>query len=269
MQLDLLKFRVYDHNIRYDNRKPTRHERLWEERKVPSIASMKFSAQQPNTVICLQEVLHNQLLDIQKELGDEWTYYGIGRDDGKTKGEFAPIFYKKSEWESVKNETYWLSETPDVPSRGWDAALKRIVGYVRLKNKGTGREIGVFNTHYDHQGVEARKESSKLIISKMESEMKEVPVVLTGDFNSTREDIAYKTLSGSLDDSGEILPENYRYGHTLTFSGFNSDEAPKYIDFIWLPRNRGVSLESFGILHSEFHQFKFSDHRPVCVDLKV
>lgn len=268
MQLRNLQFRVYDHNIRYDNKGLTKHERYWFERKVPSIASMKFNGQH-NTIICLQEVLYNQLLDIQEGLGDEWAYYGIGRDDGETKGEFAPIFYKKCEWEPVKCETHWLSETPEVPSVGWDAALKRIVGYVRLRHCATGREIGVFNTHYDHQGLTARKESSKLIVRLMEDEMCQVPVVLTGDFNSSRDDDAYKTLCKDLDDSGLLLPEDLRYGHSLTFSGFNSHDQPNYIDFIWLPRDRGLCLKSFGILHSEFHHFKFSDHRPVCVDLEL
>uniref|UniRef100_A0A060T5K9 ARAD1C06226p n=1 Tax=Blastobotrys adeninivorans TaxID=409370 RepID=A0A060T5K9_BLAAD len=267
MQLTTLQFRVYDHNIRYDNQNNRDDgERLWSERKVDIVSSINFHTQYLS-VVTLQEVLHNQLEDILEGLGDDWTYYGIGRDDGKTKGEYAPVLFRKSEWKLTDSWTKWLSDTPEEPSRGWDAVLPRIVTFARLKHKVSGREVGIFNTHYDHAGEEARKQSSKLIIGWMKDALESIPVSLSGDFNSSRTDIAYETLSKELLDSGTQLPEKQRYGHSNTFCGFQGKDA-QYIDFIWLPP-QGVKLRAFGIAHSEFHGYYMSDHRPVIADLEV
>lgn len=271
MHSEPLNYRVYSHNIRYDNKDTVEGEKLWKERKIESTASMKFHSQHNNTLVCLQEVLHNQLEDILECLGDDWDYYGVGRDDGKTKGEYAPILFKKSEWKLVKGNTWWLSETPDKPSTGWDAALPRIMTFVRLQHLETGQQVGAVNTHYDHRGEKARRESSKLIMSKMESEMgTDYPITLSGDFNSERKDTAYQTLVQGLDDVGLMLPENERYGHTLTFSGFSDKEKAHYIDFLWIQKDtKVIKPTSFGICENEFHGFRFSDHRPVVADFET
>ncbi|CAN6636910.1 hypothetical protein TRVA0_016S00694 [Trichomonascus vanleenenianus] len=272
MHMEELSYRVYSHNIRYDNHRPVENERYWSERKHGVIASIRFNAER-STIVCLQEVLHNALEDILNGLGDDWSYFGVGRDDGKTRGEYAPILFRKSQWELVDSNTFWLSETPDRPSRGWDAVLPRIVTFVRLRHRETGREIAAFNTHYDHIGKKAREESSKLIIHKMNEQMGEdhsTPVTLCGDFNSSRDDIAYKTLSKQLIDSGEVLEKHARYGHSgVTYTGFNRHETPSYIDFIWYPKTADMTQTTFGILHSEYHGFLLSDHRPVSIDLVV
>ena len=111
----------------------------------------------------VQEAMHNQMMDLQKELPD-YAFVGVGRDDGKEKGEYSAIFYKKDKFEMLKQNTFWLSETPEVPgSKSWDAAITRVVTFAVLKDKSSGKSFIYSNTHFDHVGREARKQSATLI----------------------------------------------------------------------------------------------------------
>lgn len=132
----------------------------------------------------LQEALHGQIEDIQKNLPDyEW--FGVGRDDGEKAGEFSPIFFIKTKFILIENGTFWLSETPEKPGKGWDAAFNRVVTWGKFKSKVTGKQFLVFNTHFDHIGNEARKNSAFLIRDKIKeiSNNQGLPVILVGDFN--------------------------------------------------------------------------------------
>ncbi|EGW35647.1 uncharacterized protein SPAPADRAFT_58854 [Spathaspora passalidarum NRRL Y-27907] len=281
--------RIYTNNIRYDNRNhPDEFEQPWKKRRVQSINSMDFHSSAQANVVCLQEVLHHQLNDILDKLNkhDEWTYYGVGRSDGITRGEYAPILYKKSEWRVVQNTTYWLSETPWKPSRGWDAALERIVTMITLQSYHNPLvKINVFNTHYDHRGKVARRESSKLIVNKMQN-FNTYPSFLCGDFNTEPKDEPYHILTkAGFKDARKLVNWDDEYGHSTTFTGFNKEhEADSIIDYIWSPyftrsdevetesinyfklnhhRYYDIVLRQFGILHNYFKGFYFSDHRPV------
>ena len=145
-------------------------------------------------VIGMQEVLHPQLEDLLERL-PEYDYVGVGRTDGATKGEYSPIFFLKDKYEALEKGNFWLSETPDVAgSKGWDAALERIASYAKLRDKATGKIFMAVNTHFDHVGVTARKESAKLIMQKIQQIVGNRPAVVTGDFNITEDDEAYTTM---------------------------------------------------------------------------
>ena len=149
-------------NMRYDN--PNDAPNHWgarKERVAQYIKEMKFD------VFGTQEVLHNQFEDLKSMLPD-YEGVGVGRDDGATRGEYAAIFYNKNVFDALDSGTFWLSENPDsIGKLGWDAACVRIATWAKLQHKATGKIVMAVNTHYDHVGKEARKQSSLLIIRKI------------------------------------------------------------------------------------------------------
>lgn len=263
-----MKIRLYTNNIRYDNRNIGQGENYWEKRQPLISESIRFHTQAGPSIVCLQEVLHNQLKDIIGNLNEgvdtsTWDYYGIGREDGKTKGEYSPIFFRTADWELVSSKTYWLSPTPEKPSIGWDAVLERIVTEVILMSKATNKKVKVLNTHFDHIGVKARRELVKLIMSKMEQGPE--PAFLCGDFNTQPTDEPYKILQSSGFKDSRI--QGTIYGYNTTFSGFNHDhEDNTIIDYIWA--GNGTQWQSYGVLPNYF-DFYMSDHRPVIADYLI
>lgn len=147
-------------------------------------------------ILGTQEVLSDQLRYIRKKMPD-YTAHGVGRNDGKTKGEYSAIFYKKAKYDMTKGGNFWLSETPDIPgTKSWDAAITRICSWVQLREKNTGKSFFVFNTHFDHKGKEARRNSARLIRHYIDSLAGNDPVVVTGDFNLEPDDAGYSTMTG-------------------------------------------------------------------------
>ncbi|ODV62873.1 endonuclease/exonuclease/phosphatase family protein, partial [Ascoidea rubescens DSM 1968] len=265
-----LEFRLYTHNIRYDNKNLWEGERPWSERKYLIASSIKFNAKK-NTLVCLQEVLYNQLVDLKQLLGDEWNYFGVGRKDGKFSGEFNPIFYQKKDWKILNSKTFWLSQTPEIPSKGWDAALERIVEWLHLQNIPSNKKINIFNTHLDHQGVIARRESVKLILQRCKN-LNNNPSFFTGDFNTEPADEPYQIASKQLLDTNKAVNDKLnRYAHAdeSTYTGFDGGivERAKVIDYIWATKDsKNIFIKSFAVLHSKFN-FYMSDHRPVSSDI--
>ena len=130
-----------------------------------------------------QEVLHSQMADLQRAL-PEYDFVGVGRNDGKTEGEYAPIFYKKDRIKCLQSGTFWLSETPDVvASVGWDAKYTRICTWGQFKDRRTGKKFWMFNLHMDHRGIEARKQSALLVMERIKVMCGKQPYILLGDFN--------------------------------------------------------------------------------------
>jgi len=211
----------------------------------------------------LQEALHGQILDVQNQLpGYEW--FGVGRDDGEKGGEYSPVFYNRSKFILYDHGTFWLSETPDVPSKGWDAALNRIVTWGRFQSKVTGKQFLVFNTHFDHVGKEARKNSAILIQEKIRemTRNKNLPVILTGDFNLTPETEPIVLLKKYMKDSFEVTEEP-PYGPVGTYNGFkiDADLSSNRIDYIFV--RGGIDVLKYAAL-SDFKDHRFpSDHLPV------
>jgi len=216
----------------------------------------------------LQEALYEQINDVQKNL-PEYEWFGVGRDDGDKAGEFSPVFFKKSKFILLKHGTFWLSETPDKPSKGWDAALNRIVTWGKFQSKVTGKQFIVFNTHFDHRGVEARKESAALIRKKIEEMTYDnaLPAILTGDFNLTPDQEPILLIKKYLSDARDISQEP-PYGPAGTFNGFKWD-APlnNRIDYIFV--NDKVKVLKYAILTDSKDQRYPSDHLPVFAKIQL
>ena len=187
--------------------------------------------------------------------------YGIGREDGESRGEHMAIFYHKDFVELLDCGTFWLSETPDEPSRGWDAMCKRTCTWARLKLKTDSREFIYMNTHLDHVGEQARRESLRMIAERAaELATNGEPVILTADFNSTVDNPIYDTLKTFMSDARTIAPES---DSRATFNAWRSDAADKakwVIDHIFV---RGVEAQSFRVLDGDYGAPFISDHYPV------
>lgn len=190
----------------------------------------------------VQEALHNQMTDLQQRL-PQFKYVGGGRDDGKTKGEYSAIFYDTTKLQLLSNDMFWLSETTNVAgSKGWDAAITRIVTWAKFKDKRSKKIFFAFNTHFDHMGKIARRESAKLVLQKVKEIAGSTPAVITGDFNAEPTDepiqvIVDKNDPLRLTDSKE-LSQTPHYGPTGTFTGFqNKERNDQPIDYIFLKGN--------------------------------
>lgn len=190
----------------------------------------------------VQEALHDQMMDLQQRL-PQFKYTGGGRDDGKTKGEYSAIFYDTTKLQLLTADMFWLSETTTVPgSKGWDAAITRIVTWAKFKDKRTKKIFFAFNTHFDHMGKIARRESAKLVLQKVKEIAGSTPAVITGDFNAEPTDepirvMVDKNNSLRLTDSKE-LSQTPHYGPTGTFTGFqNKERNDQPIDYIFLKGN--------------------------------
>ncbi len=149
----------------------------------------------------LQEAYKHQLDYIADALGG-YTYVGVGRDDGAEGGEYCPVLFKSEKFDLLDSGTFWLSETPEIPGKkGWDAACNRVVSWAKLREKSSGRVLVYANTHFDHVSEKARGESSKLILKFKEEKAKDLPFIITGDFNSVDTDAAYTTIVSGLRDA--------------------------------------------------------------------
>ena len=219
-------------------------------------------------VVGMQEVLHGQLEDLLERL-PEYDYVGVGRTDGKTKGEYSPIFFLKDKFEVLEKGNFWLSETPEVPgSKGWDAAIERVASYAKLKDKQTGKIFMAVNTHFDHVGVTARRESAKLIMKKIQDIVGKQPAVVTGDFNVTEDDEAYTTMISNkfkMNDAYHMTPNHT--GTVYTYHNFCKIPPLKCekIDFIFITPTIRVN-------HSHIEEPNpkalLSDHNPHWADLE-
>ena len=253
---------VITYNIRYDN--PNDKPNNWDNRKAFLISQLQFYA--PD-VFGTQEGLVHQLKDIDEGLED-YTYVGIGRDYGDDRGEFSALFYNTKKLKVLKQSTFWLSETPDVPSKGWDAALPRICTYGLFENKADGSKFMVFNTHFDHVGVTARAESSKLILKKMkELNPDGLPVILTGDFNLESDSSGVQVILGEMTDTHVAMGKN-AFGPDGTFNGFEFNKpVERRIDYIFVSPNNVEVLKSAILSDSKDCRYP-SDHLPVFARLK-
>jgi endonuclease/exonuclease/phosphatase family metal-dependent hydrolase len=257
--------KLMTYNIRMDN--PKDGENAWPNRKENFVNQILFYA--PD-VIGIQEGLEHQVLYLDTHLKN-YKYVGVGRADVKEKGvgEYSAIFYNPQNFKELKSGTFWLSETPDKPSRGWDASLNRICTYILLKNKESGQKFWVFNTHFDHRGVNARKNSASLIIQKINSINKEkLPVFLMGDLNLQPDEVPIQLLAKELNDSKAIsqLPP---YGPIGTFNGFDAcKNINKRIDYIFTSKDN-ITVKKYAVL-ADVNDVKYpSDHFPVFIETKL
>jgi len=215
----------------------------------------------------VQEALPEQMKDIKTGLKN-YDYIGVGRDDGKEKGEFSAIFYDTNRLDVVKSGTFWLSETPEKPSKGWDAALNRICTYAVFKDKKSKKEFLAMNLHFDHIGNVARVKSSELILKKIkELNPKNLPVTLSGDFNLTDDSEPIKILSLNMKDTF-YHSETKHYGPVGTFTAFDVNTVPKdRIDYIF---TQGFKIKSHRHINDRRENLLYpSDHFPVIAHLSL
>ena len=249
------ELKVLSYNIRYDN--PNDGENQWKYRKERVANYIKEI--RPD-IIGMQEVLDPQLVFLDLSL-TEFSFVGVGREDGKTKGEYSPILYNSNRLTLLQTDTFWLSETPKVISVGWDAALERICTYAQFKHKETGQKFWVFNTHFDHIGELARIQSAKLIHQKIKMlNTNNFPVIITGDFNLTPDTAPIKIFQNAYVDVMQKTPTNANnYG---TFTGFDKlSNGEERIDYIF---QKGLkTLKSTHIWLKTTSGGWASDHHPV------
>ena len=258
---------VGTYNIRYENQGDYKKGNGWKQRCPVVCAQINF--QHPD-VLGTQEVLAEQLDDMKALLTD-YDYIGVGRDDGKRKGEHTVIFYDRNAVKLQEQGHFWLSETPDRPGLGWDAACTRICTWGKFRSKRWKKTFYFFNLHMDHVGIVARRESAKLVVNRIKEIAKGAPVILTGDFNVDQNDTIYSifTTSGLLNDSYEHSKQ--RFAENGTFNGFNPDrKTDSRIDHIFV--SPSFHVMRYGILTdcywTDQERRLPSDHYPVFVRLE-
>ncbi|MEQ8219663.1 MAG: endonuclease/exonuclease/phosphatase family protein [Arenibacter sp.] len=248
-------------NIRYDNTSDTINN--WNKRK----ASMASLIQHYDAdIVGIQEGLHHQVDYLNNALNG-YSYVGVGRDDGQQKGEYSAIFYNSDKFKVLKTNTFWLSETPEKVSVGWDASMERICTYALFENVKTKKQFYVFNTHFDHRGMQARINSAQLIYKKIkEINTSDLPVILMGDLNLTPDTEPIQFLKNNLTDAMGISRKPF-YGPIGTFNGFDQDRIMENrIDYIFV---NNIDVLSYTHIDDRMpNNMHISDHLPVLMSLK-
>lgn len=252
---------IGSYNLRYDTSQDVGN--LWKDR-APVVANLlRFH---DFDIFGTQEALKNQLDDVSRAL-PQYSRYGVGRNDGVDKGEHSAIFYKTDRFKLLDKGDFWLSQTPDKPSLGWDATCcNRICSWVYLQDRKTKKKFYFFNVHFDHQGKVARQESSKLMLTKIREIAGKNPVILTGDFNGDHESSWYQTLanSGLLKDTYRLVEHPYANNASFNAFGKQSDRT-QIIDHIFITDH--FQAKKWGVLTDTYHGKFPSDHFPILVEL--
>ncbi len=252
--------KVMTFNIRYDN--PGDGPNAWDHRKEKVFALIR---KYDPDIIGLQEALHHQLQDLVSNLKD-YTSIGVGREDGKEKGEYSAVLVRKKRFKILAHETFWLSKTPEVPgSKDWDASLSRIVTWGKLRDKKSKKTFLMMNTHFDHRGPESRLQSAGLLKERAAAIAGDMPVVVTGDFNLTRDKAPYEVLVSS---SPLKLIDPAPANAPGTFCGFEVGGFEcRGIDYIFhTPQWRS---ENYQVIQDNDGKYYPSDHQPVMVQLSL
>lgn len=260
---DSSELRVMTFNIRYAN--PDDGPDYWDNRRE---AVVRMVEDVKPGVMGIQEGLEPQVAFLDSALTG-YSYVGVGRDDGHEAGEYAAVFYNDSLYAPVEDGHFWLSETPDSACLGWDAVCIRIATWVKLREKATGREFLVFNTHFDHIGVVARQESAKLLLNRVHEFGDSIPTVIMGDFNFPVTDPSLAPLvnaptftevrgSNAAKPQGDSLPQ-------VTYRGFGHGEPGELIDHIFCQK---FVPESYEVITSGYGVPYLSDHLPVLAVLR-
>jgi len=252
-------FTVMSYNVRYDNSRDTLNSwKLRRQSVVEQIASSKAQ------IVGIQEALVNQMDDLVRNL-KTFKYVGVGRDDGKIAGEFSAILFDTTVFKLLQNETFWLSETPQIISKGWDAALERICTSAKLLHRESEEIFWVFNTHFDHMGQNARNHSASLILNEIKRlNPTDLPCLLMGDFNSKPTEKPYAILSAELTDALTIATQSNGIEQG-TFNGFSADFTAERIDYLWVKKFKVIS---YSHLMNRMGNRRFpSDHFPVVGEL--
>jgi endonuclease/exonuclease/phosphatase family metal-dependent hydrolase len=263
--------RVMSFNIRYGTAQDG--ENHWDRRKDFLVATIR--AYDPD-LLGTQETLALQ----RDFLADQLVHYdhlGVGREDGRTKGEMMALFYKRDRFEKLDGGHFWLSETPDqVGSKSWDSSLPRMVTWVKLRDRrqADAPPLVFFNTHFDHLGPTARLESARLLRQKVTTLAKDCSVIVTGDFNTDDGSPPYQALFGPADDQPSPVVDCYRRVHPDrvpdegTFSGFQADTT-RGARIDWIGASRDWQITAAAIDRTTEDGRTPSDHFPVTTILRL
>jgi endonuclease/exonuclease/phosphatase family metal-dependent hydrolase len=256
--------RVMSYNIRYLNNIDSING--WEFRKDQVTSLVKYHRVD---ILGVQEAVLKQINDMAERLpGFKW--YGVPRVSGAA-GEYTAIFYREEKYKLLDSGSFWFSETPYVKeSKSWDAMFPRIASWCKFRDKKTGVEFYFFNTHFDHRGEIARQHSAIILTRQIDSITRNLPVIVTGDFNSTPNSIAFKNIleSGKLKDAREVS-EMPHYGPINTAFGFQVSDKAKgvRIDFIFV--NNKITVSEHATITDQQDGRYYSDHLPVLAVTRI
>lgn len=214
--------------------------------------------------IGVQEATPEWMATLKETVGEKYAYVGVGRDDGDNEGEYSAVFYLKDKYDVVDSDTFWLSETPDKPSFGWDAACRRVCTWVQLKDKETGKQYVHMNTHFDHVGISARKNSVEMIIDKAKT-FTDIPVVFTADMNVVQGSTNYNQFvdSGYFRDTKFAAPDSMNY---CTYHDTKPDmHKDDVIDYVMI--NDGFDALTYRVVTEGVDGRFVSDHYPIYADI--
>ncbi len=265
---DDARVRVMTFNIRYDN--PNDGENAWPRRKEMVASMIRFHHAD---LVGVQEALRGQI-DALAGLLPEYAWFGVGRDDGRDKGEFSAIFYRRDRFTRLDGQTFWLSETPEViGSKSWDAAITRVVTWCKFRDLRTKKVFYHFNTHFDHRGVQAREQSARLLRARIPQIASRQQFILTGDFNCNESAAPYQVITAK-DAPGGVLLFDTRYiskfghhGPTTTFNNFKTLAGASTIDYIFVGQR--IRVWQHGALSDTFDGRFPSDHIPVLAEIEL
>ncbi|KAK8038322.1 Endonuclease/exonuclease/phosphatase [Apiospora phragmitis] len=272
MAQNTLPLRIVTWNIRWATPVREINEMPWSTRAPLVVSTLsKTAADTPNAV------------STGAGGGGAWAHIGVGRDDGKDKGEFSPILYRPSALRLLYNETKWLSPTPNTPSFGWGAGSRRIVTIGVFEHVGTGRRFVAANTHLDNLSARARSEGVQVALGRIqavqleyageEGEEGPLPVSLTGDFNSEPGQDAYTAVTGSgyLGELCELADASQRVGPYETYTSFSSWKKGSRIDFVWLgpASDTKWTVSRYEVVDNVVDGVYASDHRMVFGDVEA
>jgi endonuclease/exonuclease/phosphatase family metal-dependent hydrolase len=255
--------KLMSYNIRYDI--TTSNASPWTERHNAIASQIKrFDAD----IVGMQEVLDHQRTQLLADLPG-FASIGVGRDDGQKAGEYSPIFYKEEHFRLLNSGTFWLSPTPDVPSKGWDAALNRICTYAQFFDLESKESFWVFNTHFDHVGETARMKSAELILQKMKEVTKGAnqAVIFCGDLNLNDDHPTITFVQSQMKDA-LLVSKQVKTKMNRTFNNFDlTTPASNRIDYIFT--NAYINVQSFETIVEPFGVSYPSDHFPILAKLKI
>ncbi len=259
--------RVMTFNIRFDN--PADGENAWANREEFVASTIRLHQAD---VIGVQEALKHQIEDLTDQLPEmSWVGKGRNKDGG---GEYSAILYSSERLEMLQHDTFWLSETPDIPgSQSWDAMLPRIATWAKFRDVETNKEFLVLNTHFDHRGPKARVESARQIMDTVSDIADGNPIIVMGDLNTTENDEPYSVLSeNSLPDGRKLLDGFYhsKYGHhgpLSTWTGFTNIVPDRRIDYIFVSED--IAVRQHAALADQSEGRFPSDHLPVLAEIEL
>ena len=261
----MTSLKVMSFNLRYNNTHdganswPNRSERV-----------KNFLWSESPDILGFQEVLHNEVVELDRALFNynfsnrQYVRVGVGREDGETKGEYSPIYFRANRFSLVKSKTVWLSETPTKPSKGWDAACERIATFALLFDEELKDTLLVVNAHWDHVGERARQESAKLILKEIESFSSIKNIIFLGDLNCKPEDAALKKLRAEFSDAG--IGASSKVGTFNNFERAVNPKAPR-IDYVFY-KLKNFGFSSYTVGNTDITEPLLSDHFPIVVEFE-